>query len=301
MRKLSFFFNISICLLFVACNSSTTGKKLKLNVITDGLRYCEGSVAYGNDILISNFGCETFNPLNEEGKGYIIKLVGDSVTPFIPSQGYITAPKGMALAKNHLFIADVGKVVIYNIDSLDNIPQTIIFPEGNLFINDIVVKDNEAFVSVTNTGNIFKIDISNIDSLNSNNITPYISIPGANGMVLDGNKLYIASYPPDGITKKENTIYIINDINNPYLEKFIDREGQYDGLALYNSRLYFTNWVNNEIGYVDLQTKEIELFLIEDPAAQLTGPADITILNNKLYIPNLPSSEVIVVNLDSDD
>lgn len=54
-------------------------------------------------------------------------------------------------------------------------------------------------------------------------------------------------------------------------------------------------WINGEIGSVDLATKEVKL--MEVKGVELSGPADITILKDMLYIPNLPSSEVVVIAL----
>ncbi len=60
--------------------------------------------------------------------------------------------------------------------------------------------------------------------------------------------MYIASYPPDGVTTQDNVIYRIDNISTPVATKLFDRPGQYDGLALSGdgSRLYFTNWVDSK-------------------------------------------------------
>lgn len=56
-------------------------------------------------------------------------------------------------------------------------------PEGNLFVNDIVISGSSAYVSVTNTGKIFKLDLSTPDALNASMLSEYASVPGANGLV----------------------------------------------------------------------------------------------------------------------
>ena len=84
------FFGILVStLFFTSCNNSNKeDEKLGISIITSGLKYCEGSVSYGNDLLVSTFGCETFNPLNEEGRGYIFKIQGDKVFTLIRGVGY---------------------------------------------------------------------------------------------------------------------------------------------------------------------------------------------------------------------
>ena len=45
-------------------------------VLTEGLRYCESVLAYDGGLLIANFGSDELNPLNSEGKGYILYYDG---------------------------------------------------------------------------------------------------------------------------------------------------------------------------------------------------------------------------------
>ena len=159
-----------------------------------------------------------------------------------------------------------------------------------------MAKNNYVYISVTNSGKIFKLDTTNPNSIDEDSLVEFASVPGANGLTIHNNTMYIASYPADGQTTTENVIYKIEDIDHPIVEKFIDRPGQYDGLAIYGNRLYFTNWVNNEVGYINLSNKEVHLLDIE--GVKLNGPADITILEDKLYIPNLPSSQLVITELE---
>lgn len=264
-------------------------------VISKNIKYCEGSVVYKGRLLLSNFGTTELNPLNNEGKGYIMILDGDNTEIFISGNGNLNAPKGMAVSKNYLYIADVGKVVVYNLKEKYKTPQIIEMPKGNLFVNDIVVYGEKAYISVTDTDKIYSLDISNPKHLSSEDLSVFANVKGANGLVIDGKTMYIASYPANGKTTSENVIYKIKSISSPKVEKLFDRAGQYDGLAIKGNRLYFTNWVNGEVGYVNLINNKVELLNMN--GVKITGPADISILNGKLYIPNLPSSETIVVTL----
>ena len=241
------------------------------------------------------FRSEAVSQRDAERKGYISISKGDYAGVFIPKDGFLSGPKGMALKDNRLYIADVSRVVVYNLNNKSKDPQVIHFPFGNLFVNDIAIEGTHAYISVTDNGKIYKLDISNPSELNESKLHEYATVVGANGLAIHDKKMYIASYPADGITTADNVIYVIEEIDKPVVEKLFDREGQYDGLAIYHDKLYFTNWVNGEVGYVDLTTKAVELLNIKDTT--ITGPADITILNDTLYIPNLPSSELIVYSL----
>ena len=44
----------------------------KVEVISEGLRFCESTYPYNGGLLIANFGTQELNPLNNEGQGYIM-------------------------------------------------------------------------------------------------------------------------------------------------------------------------------------------------------------------------------------
>ena len=126
-------------------------------------------------------------------------------------------------------------------------------------------------------------------------LTLYTNVPGANGIVLRDDVMYVASYPPDGVTTDKNVIYEIGDIRMPHPAPLTDRAGQYDGLALSGDgqRLYFTSWVNGEVGYWDFQNRSVQLLDLAD--VELSGPARIALRDGVLYIPDLPASRIVIV------
>ena len=65
----------------------------------------------------------------------------------------------MAVKDDCLFVADVGCVVVYNMKQPEQRPVKIAFPEGELFVNDIVALGDFLLVSVTNTGHLYSIDV----------------------------------------------------------------------------------------------------------------------------------------------
>lgn len=272
-------------------------------ILEEGLRYPEGSTPYRNMVLISNFGnISEFNPLNNEGKGYIAAIEGDKTRIFIPYDGNLSAPKGLLVFSGHLFIADVGKVVVYNLSKLEVKPQVIMMPEEELFVNDLVQVGDLVMVSVTNTGNLYGINASpsNMKALAEQQPRLMGNVPGANGMVVKDNILYIASYNPNGKSDENNVIYYI-DITAPTteLKKLIPNQapGLYDGITLSEdgNTIYFTSWGQDGEGAC-----EVGLFAYDldgkssirkiDVGAELKGPADITVKNGYLYLPDLTAS-----------
>lgn len=262
--------------------------------LSENLRFSESTYPYDGGILVASFGTNELNPLNAEGKGYITLFRNGTHELFIPADGNLSAPKGMLIKDEKLYICDVNKIVVYDIDSRDSEPTVIDMGEGNLFVNDLVAFGNYIYVSVTNSDIIFRIEANNPEQLG----TPekWISVKGPNGLAIKDGKMYIASYPADGNTTEENVIYVVNDLDSPSIEKLINIPGQYDGLAFSEdgNTLYFTNWAPATIMAMDMESKKISE-ITPDLELPLIGPADITYSHGKLYIPDLPNSRVVVL------
>lgn len=262
-------------------------------IINDQIRFCESTYPYDGGILIANFGTEQLNPLNSEGKGYIVFSKDGKNTILLPADGNLSAPKGMFVKDNYLFICDVNKIVVYNLDKKEEAPQTIRFPEDDLFINDLAASENTLYASVTNSGRIYRLDISNLAKMNQVVPQKWVDIVGPNGLIIDGATMYVASYPADGNTTDANIIYQITDLANPVPQAFVNVPGQYDGIALSADKktMYITNWTPAGISAVNMSTKEITPVEVDD---KLIGPADITVTGDTMYIPDLPNSRVLV-------
>lgn len=262
--------------------------------ISKGVRYCESTYPYNGGILIANFGSDQLNPLNTDGKGYILFHKNGKTEVLIATDGHLSAPKGMLAHKGFLYVCDVNKVVVYNLIKKETKPYTIQLPEGHLFANDLVTDGNYLYISVTNTNTIFRVDISQTPKIG----TPetWVSVAGPNGLLLHENTLYIASYPADGKTTDNHVIYRISNLKAPSPEKWIETPGQYDGLALSSDgkSIYVTNWTPAQIARIDFATRTITPLDVQ-LAQPLTGPADITVKDNHIYIPDLPNSRVVVI------
>lgn len=216
-------------------------------------------------LLIANFGAEQLNPLNNEGKGYILNYKNGKTEMLIPTDGNLSAPKGMYQEKGYLFICDVNKLVVYNLKDLKQAPQIISFPADDLFLNDLAASGNTLYISVTNSGRIYTLDISHPSRLDKNTLKKWIDIVGPNGIIIDGNAMYVASYPADGKTTEENVIYKIADLKKPISEKFFNTPGQYDGIALSADKktLYISNWTPAGVTAIDMDTKKRQCFMLE--------------------------------------
>jgi len=298
MKKIIICATFFIPALMISCqlnNKQATTEVIRVTdsvaLITDSLRFSEATCWNGESMYISNFGSKELNPLNKEGKGYILEFKNGQTKVLIPADGKLNAPKGMCVTNNHLFIADVGAIIVYNLADITK-SQKITFPKDESYVNDIAVSGNTIYVSVTNTGNIYKLDVTSPDKISSRPVL-FAKVPGANGLAIADSVMYVASYPVDGNTAAANVIYTIKNFKAPIVSKLFNRMGQYDGLALSDDHktLYFTTWVNGGVGSVTLSDTAVQMIPMP---IKLSGPADLTYHNGKLYIPDLPNSRVLI-------
>lgn len=285
-----------------------SGIECKSEKYTNGLRFCESTLPYKDMMLVANFGVEELDPLNTQGKGYISAIDNrGQITTFIENDGNLSAPKGMAVLGGRLFVADVNKVVVYNLRKTSEKPQIIQFPDGELFVNDIITIGENVVVSVTNTGHIFCFNASEINNLTQAKLTLFADLPGANGLALHDTKMYVASYNPSGEPASENVIYVADLMADktefkPLIADLVP--GQFDGIAVSNSgkQIYFTSWTSTD------GTGAVYRYNLDNDSARserlsigntLVGPADISIdkLGN-LWIPDLPNSTVYKLKVE---
>ena len=273
MKKIICIYAALIGLSFTSLAQAQKPTGQQVQIIENGLRFCESTYPYEGGILIANFGTQELNPLNTEGKGYILHYNKEGkLQPFITADGNLSAPKGMFIRESHLFVCDVNKIVVYDLNRLEAAPQIL----------------------VTNTDKIFSIDISDVRK--AGQPVEWLTIPGPNGLLADNNQLYVASYPADGNTQDKHTIYRVTNLAQPQSEKVIEIPGQYDGIAFSTDKasLYITNWSPAGLSKIDLKTgKTVPVSIQLDKA--LMGPADITVANHLIYIPDLPNSRVVMV------
>lgn len=287
MKRTVGIFYLAVMLLCLSCAQ-------KVTVVEDDMfRFCEAVYPMGDTLLISNFGSEQPDPLNRtDSLGYILSYCNGTTEMFFAPDGSMSAPKGMARAGDYLYVADVRRVHAINVLSGKRI--TIPLASEDAYANHIIVMGDMLLLSVTDTGHILALDLKPDGAPSIAGFQLLTTVPGANGMLYHDGRLFIASYNPQNIVADENLIYIIDDFYNPIPRPFISRPGLYDGLALNDNNLYFSDWNGAVIGKIDMDNPEnIEIIdiALDKP---LSGPAEISFYDGKLIIPDLPNSRIII-------
>ena len=234
------------------------------DVLTRNLQICNSVCPYQDGLLISNWGTDSINPLNQEGKGYIAFHKEGVTSILIPADGTLSAPKGMAVKDDYLFVADVNKVVVYNLNETSGQPQVIPFPEGNDFVSDVVIVGNVLLASVTNTSSIYALDISNLAHIDVGSLAVYAVVPGATSLCVSDYHLFIGSSTTYGEPTEFNVIYMIDELSNPVAQPMTHRIGQYQDLALTpdGESLYFIDKNSKELGRLEFATGVVDFIAV---------------------------------------
>lgn len=179
----------------------------------------------------------------------------------VPADGNLSAPKGMFIRQDYLYVCDVNKIVVYHLTDKAEKPKVISLPKGNLFVNDLAADGNYLYASVTNTDRIFRLDISN--PAQPGQPEEWLQISGPNGLLVRDGMMYVASYPADGVTKEANVIYRIDNLKQPVARKLTEVTGQYDGIAFASDgkSLIVTNWTPAQLSRIDLASGKCLLCL----------------------------------------
>ena len=234
------------------------------DVLTRNLQICNSVCPYQDGLLITNWGTDSIDPLNSEGKGYIAFHKEGVTSIFIPADGTLSAPKGMAVKDDYLFVADVNKVVVYNLNETSDQPQVISFPEGNDFVSDVAIVGNVLLAAVTNTSSIYALDISNLAHINVGSLAVYAVVPGATSLCVSDYHLFIGSSTTYGEPTEFNVIYMIDDLSNPVAQPITHRVGQYQDLALTpdGESLYFIDKNSDKLGRLEFATGVVDFIAV---------------------------------------
>lgn len=264
-------------------------------VVSEGLRFTESVCPYDGGMLIANFGGEALNGRNTDGLGYISMYKDGEVSVFIPNDGSLSAPKGMLVKDGYLLICDVNRLVSYNLNDLAAGSQTLRFPESEVSPNDITVDGDTIYVSISSSGNIFKLDGSDLTDITTLEPELYINVVGSNGILMHNSTLYVCSYG-SGDPGEANVVYKISDLENPAPEKLFDIPSKWDGVAISEDgkTLYAGCWIPPRVIAVDLATGAVSDVEFE---TEIAAPADFAIFDGKLYVPDLIDSKLVIKEL----
>lgn len=261
-----------------------------------GFQNPESVLAYKDHIFVSNTG-EKLDPVAKDGDGYISLLdrEGTKITELKFISG-LNSPKGMYAKCGVLYIADIDKVVGYNIKTKKKVFEADLSGFGVTYANDIARAHGGFYVSSTLKDAVYKVckKKAKVKELKIKG-----EVHGANGLFRKpGGRLYIANYgradQPDGSFGR------IKRIHKKYVE--FHKGGIYDGIIKYHGRVYVTDWVNTTetkgrlVAYKHCKKQFSEIKL----GRTIDGPSDIfkDKKNRVLWIPAMRENKIYSVSFD---
>ncbi len=250
----------------------------------------------GRFLYVSDIGKE-LQPVAKDGDGAIRKytLDGKLVKANITTER-LNAPKGSAIVKGVLYVADIDRVVGINLSNGKKVADFSFATYNSSFANDVVAKDDQTiFVSLTDVGKIIEINLA-AKTMHELQIP---ELKGANGLAFDKNtnRLYVCTFAMDPSAAGELGM-IGWDAEHIFYEKAADLTGQFDGLAVTGDhQLIVSDWVAFDktagvLKKVDLTTKQATT--LDIPV--IAGPADFCYdaKTNMLYIPVMMEGKILI-------
>ena len=283
--------------------------RTKYEKIVTGFQSPESVITDGTHFYVSNVGA-ALAPSTKDADGFISKLdtEGNILELKWISGDDLHAPKGMAIVKGVLYVADIDKVRGFDMNSKEKVFQLDFSPTGTAFLNDLAVRDHQTmYVSSTDLGYIYKIDLQGNGKYEIVDI--YSDLSGANGLVYDeeNDRLLISSYGLDGAPTGMVGVCPMNvkKLKQKTIGTF---HGYLDGLQLVaDDMVLVTDWQDFEKGgnllFYDLKTEKLQPLL----GGLIGGPADFYYdgTTKKVWLPAMADNELIItplaLNLERDD
>lgn len=256
---------------------------------TGGFHHPESVLQSGTYLYVSDIGA-AMEPVAKDGDGYIGKI--DLTTGklldahFLPTDGTLNAPKGMAMDGNTLYVADVDRIVAYDVVSRRRVAGIVIAGTG--FLNDLVLGQGKLYASATDNGKIYAVDLKTLKY----EALAVDSIAGANGLYYDAASQHLYCVSIGNWSHPDGRVYVI-DVSKGTMEKVGDYSGMLDGVALVGNTLYFSDWGKDQQGV--LLAMDLATHSVRKLSGVVAGPADFSVSSDSRYfiIPEMLKGKIL--------
>lgn len=281
---------MKILLFIMGCAS---GFHLHAQQIINGFAMPESVTSNGRRFFVSNQGQDVFN---KDGDGFISEVSADGKLislKFLPEKGVLNAPKGMAVSSGILYVADLDRVVGFDIHSRKTVFE-ISIPTATV-LNDVCALDG-GFIGVTETalGKIYKIDTQ------TKSFEIIGNIPAVNGISFHEKTKQIAVCT-SGDVLGEGAVYV-KSANGGFRQLYHIPQGFFDGIEwMDDERLLITDWVTfptkgfGKLWTYDLKSQQSSFVFTDESAADLYYDH----ATQKIWLPQMFQNSVIVNNMEN--
>jgi DNA-binding beta-propeller fold protein YncE len=246
-----------------------------------GLETPESVQCFNGKVFVSNIGKPA--PAKKDGDGFISLFTEDGKLinrKFIPN---LNAPKGIAIADEKLFIADIDTVIVADSKSGKVLKKVRV--ENAEFLNDVAFDGKKfVYISDTQTNTIYRVDIK---SLKASVFLKSSSLELPNGLAfLKNGKLIVASWGGGKLLEI--------DIKKKTIKTLASGFSNLDGVvALKDGTIIFSDFSEGKIySFKDGKIRELK------SKVSLTSPADIDYCNDKLFVPEFLFNDVKIFRVE---
>ncbi|UVC16225.1 SMP-30/gluconolactonase/LRE family protein [Mesorhizobium onobrychidis] len=244
--------------------------------------------AAGKRIIVSNI---VGNPGAADGNGYLSILSPDGKMVTQHWTDGMDAPKGMAVSGGRLYVADITRVRVVDLET-GKLVSTIDVP-NTVFLNDMTT-DASGKVYVTD---MLADAIYRIDGDRPELFVRDAALASPNGILADGGRLIVASWgkgiKPDFSTAEPGGLLAVDLATKaisqlPGAQKFADL----DGVIAVGDTIYATSYMTGTLYRykVDGTPEKVATF---NP-----GSADIGTDGSRIFVPLMNDGEVVALTLD---
>lgn len=201
----------------------------------NGFSMPESVTSDGKRFFVSNQGPDVFS---KDGDGFISEISAEGKLislKFLPQKGVLNAPKGMTIAGNILYVADLDRVVGFDLNTRKTVFE-ITIPEAKV-LNDIC-RLEEGFIAVTETvsGNIYKV------STKTKSFDIIENLSTANGIAYNPNTNHLVVCT-NGKNYGDGSVYIKSG-NEDFKELSNIANGFFDGIECTDdNHLLISDWI----------------------------------------------------------
>lgn len=282
-------FLLIIVLAFAACNSTSKKKaettsnetpsyKLELLWESDTTVRTPESVLINRECDIMYVSCINENPWVVDGNGFISKMdKSGKIIELKWIEGGLSAPKGMGISGNSLFIADINTLVEANIETGEIINR--IEMEGTHDFNDITVsEDGVVYVSGSSSGVIYKLENGTLNPIFTGEKTARF-----NGLFWEKDRMLLLT--------SNTSVFCEIPWKTMQAKVISENMGHGDGIVPIGDGSYIcTSW-KGAVNHVSAEGKVSELLNTEALGENAADP-DFCIDEQILYLPTFFKNQV---------
>lgn len=278
---------------------SSAAQTGETRVIT-GFAKPESVLVHGDRRYVANVGRD-LKPTAADGDGFISELDADggmlNLHAFPLEGEVLNTPKGMAIVGGRLYVADIDRVIGFDLATRHKIFERFLPAGSTAFANDIAVLDDETLlVTDTNRGVVYRLP------LESGDISVWATgIPGANGIVHDKatGRTFVVGL---GANATGGDLFTIDEAGKATMVAGAPH-GLLDGISLLpDGGLLVSDWIGFDGPTAGKLWRASAMGSVTgsvDLGPALHGPADFAVdaARGVLWIPSMPDDSVRIVPL----